>query len=111
MILFRPIRKTAISTPAMLPITSLLLLALWAACAVSLSTTGNRLLVVLDDAADSKLYSQFFGDLEARGFRISFETPKSESVALFQLGERAYDHALFFPTKAKGAFWLAVRPS
>ena len=37
-----------------------------------------------------------------RGFDISYETAKSSSVALFRLGERAYDHVIFFPTKAKG---------
>ncbi len=30
----------------------------------ALSTSGNRLLVVLDDVADKEGYSQFLGDLE-----------------------------------------------
>ncbi|KAK3905724.1 Oligosaccharyltransferase 48 kDa subunit beta-domain-containing protein [Staphylotrichum tortipilum] len=68
----------------------------------AISTSGNRLLVVLDDVADKEGYSQFLGDLEGRGFQLSFETPKSESLALFHLGERTYDHIIFFPTKAKG---------
>jgi oligosaccharyltransferase complex subunit beta len=37
-----------------------------------------------------------------RGFKISYETPKSESVALFRHGERTYDHVIFFPSKVKG---------
>jgi oligosaccharyltransferase complex subunit beta len=37
-----------------------------------------------------------------RGFKITFESPKSESVALFELGERAYDHLLILPPKSKG---------
>lgn len=37
-----------------------------------------------------------------RGFQLSFETPKSESLALFHLGERTHDHIIFFPSKSKG---------
>ncbi len=37
-----------------------------------------------------------------RDFELTFETPKSESVKLFELGERAYDHLLILPTKSKG---------
>jgi len=37
--------------------------ALWSSCVAALSVSGSRLLVVLDDAADVKEYSQFFGDL------------------------------------------------
>lgn len=39
-----------------------------------------------------------------RGFKITFETPKSESVSLFHLGERSYDHVIFFPTRSKGTY-------
>lgn len=38
----------------------------------------------------------------ARGFDITYETPKSENVKLFNLGERNYDHVVFLPTKVKG---------
>ena len=37
-----------------------------------------------------------------RGFLITYESPKSESVGLFELGERAYDHLLVLPSKSKG---------
>lgn len=37
-----------------------------------------------------------------RGFKITFESPKSENVGLFELGERAYDHLLILPPKSKG---------
>ncbi|PHH90186.1 hypothetical protein CDD83_4317 [Cordyceps sp. RAO-2017] len=79
-----------------------LVVLLFAAAAAALSTTGNRLLVVLDDAADKNAYTRFFGDLAARGFDISYETPRSEGLQLFRLGERSYDHIIFFPTKVKG---------
>ncbi|KFY81410.1 hypothetical protein V500_11447 [Pseudogymnoascus sp. VKM F-4518 (FW-2643)] len=70
--------------------------------ASALSTSGNRLLVVLEELAEKDKYSKFFGDLKGRGFDITFESPKSDSLALFQLGERAYDHLLILPSKSKG---------
>lgn len=74
----------------------------YAAAVAAVSTTGNRLLVVVDDAADQETYSQLLGDLTARGYDIKFETPRSSSLRLFHLGERAYDHFLLLPTKVKG---------
>ncbi|KAI0967890.1 Dolichyl-diphosphooligosaccharide--protein glycosyltransferase subunit WBP1 [Xylaria arbuscula] len=81
---------------------SFLLLALVAVVNAISSSGGNRLLVILEDVAEKDGYSKFLGDLEGRGFDIAYETPKSESLSLFHLGERSYDHVLLFPTKAKG---------
>ncbi|KAI0837980.1 Dolichyl-diphosphooligosaccharide-protein glycosyltransferase 48kDa subunit [Hypoxylon sp. FL0890] len=75
---------------------------LWAALVHAISSSGDRLLVVLEDVAEKEGYSKFLGDLEGRGFQINYETPKSEGLSLFHLGERSYDHVLFLPTKAKG---------
>jgi oligosaccharyltransferase complex subunit beta len=72
------------------------------AAASALSTTGSRLLVVLDELTDKEAYHYFLGDIEARGFDITYETPKSEGLKLFHLGERTYDHVMFLPTKVKG---------
>ncbi|KAG5983743.1 hypothetical protein E4U55_007271 [Claviceps digitariae] len=74
---------------------------LLAAVASAVSTAGNRLLVVLDDVADKDNYKQFFGDLTERGYQISYETPRSDHVKLFHLGERTYDHLVFLPAKVK----------
>ncbi|KAI1099263.1 Dolichyl-diphosphooligosaccharide-protein glycosyltransferase 48kDa subunit [Jackrogersella minutella] len=74
----------------------------WAALVHAISSSGDRLLVVLEDAAEKETYSKFLGDLEGRGFQVNYETPKSDSLNLFHLGERSYDHVLFFPTKSKG---------
>ncbi|KUJ09781.1 dolichyl-diphosphooligosaccharide--protein glycosyltransferase-like protein 48 kDa subunit [Mollisia scopiformis] len=68
----------------------------------AVSSSGNRLLVVLEELAEKSKYSKYIADLEGRGFSITFESPKSDKVALFELGERAYDHVLLLPTKAKG---------
>ncbi|KAH0495934.1 hypothetical protein TgHK011_009459 [Trichoderma gracile] len=76
--------------------------ALFAAAVSAVSTSGNRLLVVLDDVAEKEAYGQFLGDLTARGYQVSYETPRSEGLTLFHLGERTYDHLLFLPSKVKG---------
>ncbi|KAI0871852.1 Dolichyl-diphosphooligosaccharide--protein glycosyltransferase subunit WBP1 [Hypoxylon argillaceum] len=81
---------------------SCLLLVLVAAVQAISSNGGNRLLVVLEDVAEKHGFSKFLGDLEGRGFDITYETPKSESLRLFHLGERSYDHVLLLPTKSKG---------
>lgn len=75
---------------------------LWAALVHAISSSGDRLLVVLDDVVEKEGYSKFLGDLESRGFQINYETPKSEGLSLFHLGEKSYDHVLFLPTKSKG---------
>ncbi|KAI0439061.1 Dolichyl-diphosphooligosaccharide--protein glycosyltransferase subunit WBP1 [Xylaria telfairii] len=81
---------------------SFLVLLLVAAVQAISSSGANRLLVILEDVAEKDGYSKFLGDLEGRGFDIAYETPKSESLRLFHLGERSYDHVLLFPTKSKG---------
>ncbi|KAL4920869.1 Dolichyl-diphosphooligosaccharide--protein glycosyltransferase subunit WBP1 [Aspergillus aurantiobrunneus] len=68
----------------------------------ALSSSGNRLLVVLEDSAEKGLYSTLWGDLEARGYNLIFESPKNEKLSLFELGDRAYDHVLLLPPKSKG---------
>jgi hypothetical protein len=47
----------------------------------------------------------------ARGFKITVDSPKNEKLALFQLGDRAYDHLLLLPSKSKGKahLYLHVR--
>ncbi|KAI4258750.1 MAG: hypothetical protein L6R42_004909 [Xanthoria sp. 1 TBL-2021] len=69
----------------------------------ALSSTGSRLLVVTEDsAADKEKYSTLWSDLESRDYRLAFEAPKNDKLALFQHGERAFDHILLLPTKSKG---------
>ena len=45
-----------------------------------------------------------------RGFKITYETPKSDSLTLFNLGEKAYDHLVLFPIKSKGMNPSSPRP-
>ncbi|KAF2113960.1 Dolichyl-diphosphooligosaccharide--protein glycosyltransferase subunit WBP1 [Lophiotrema nucula] len=79
---------------------SLLLALLGAVQAISY--TGGRLLVVLEEQSEREKYTAFFGDLESRGFHLTVESPKSESLSLFKHGARAYDHLLLLPAKSKG---------
>ncbi|KAA6414160.1 MAG: Dolichyl-diphosphooligosaccharide- glycosyltransferase subunit [Lasallia pustulata] len=68
----------------------------------ALSSSGSRLLVVIEEAAEKEKYSQFLGGLEDRGFKLSYESPKNDKLALFRLGERVYDHIILLPPKSKG---------
>jgi hypothetical protein len=106
---------------------SLLLLGL-CSLAQAISSSGNRLLVILEDVAEKAKYGKYLADLEGmlslfmkssrrgndgriligllfaeRQFSITYETPKSESVSLFTLGARAFDHVVVLPTKSKGS--------
>ncbi|KAF7587982.1 oligosaccharyl transferase glycoprotein complex, beta subunit [Aspergillus hancockii] len=79
-----------------------LLLFCFLAVVHALSSTGSRLLVVLEDADEKESYSTFWGDLEARGYKLAFESPKSNQLSLFEHGEKAYDHVLLLPPRSKG---------
>jgi len=46
----------------------------------------------------------FTASYAGRGYDVSYETPRSEGLSLFHLGERKYDHLLFLPSKVKGMF-------
>ncbi|KIW00543.1 uncharacterized protein PV09_07898 [Verruconis gallopava] len=90
------------------------LLSLLVLCLVSivaaLSSSGNRLLVVLEDQAEKGKYSTFWKELEGRGYSLTFESPKKEGLSLFHLGSRAYDHVLLLPPKSK-AYGPALTPN
>ncbi|KAM0794986.1 putative oligosaccharyl transferase subunit [Usnea florida] len=67
-----------------------------------LSSTGSRLLVVIEESSEKAKYSTFWSDLEERGYKLTFESPKNDKLAIFQHGERAFDHILLLPPKSKG---------
>lgn len=67
-----------------------------------LSSTGSRLLVVVEESSETAKYSTFWDDLQDRGYKLTFESPKNDKLALFQHGERAFDHILLLPPKSKG---------
>ncbi|KAK5135583.1 hypothetical protein LTR08_005063 [Meristemomyces frigidus] len=68
----------------------------------ALSAQGNQLLVVLEEEADKSKYSQFWADLEDRGYAITYRAPKDTTLSLFLHGQPAYHHLLLLPTQSKG---------
>ncbi|KAI4215253.1 MAG: hypothetical protein LQ351_002152 [Letrouitia transgressa] len=68
----------------------------------AISSNGNRLLVINEEPLEKEKYTQFWGDLEGRGFSLTFESPKHDKLALFSQGDRAYDHIILLPTRSKG---------
>ncbi|KAK5144553.1 oligosaccharyl transferase glycoprotein complex, beta subunit [Rachicladosporium monterosium] len=68
----------------------------------ALSAQGQNLLVVIEDESDKTKYSQFWSDLQDRGFQLSYRSPKDTTLSLFLHGEPAYSHLLLLPTKSKG---------
>ncbi|KAF7192691.1 Dolichyl-diphosphooligosaccharide--protein glycosyltransferase subunit wbp1 [Pseudocercospora fuligena] len=68
----------------------------------ALSAAGSKLLVIIEDDADKSKYTQFWTDLENRGFQITYRGPKDSSLSLFEYGLPAYSHLLLLPVKAKG---------
>ncbi|KAJ5836860.1 Oligosaccharyl transferase complex subunit Wbp1 [Penicillium robsamsonii] len=79
-----------------------LLICCFLAVVNALSSSGSRLLAILEDTEQKDLYSTLWADLEARGYDVSIESSKSDQLALFKHGERAYDHLLILPPKSKG---------
>lgn len=39
---------------------------------------------------------------KGRGYKISFQSPKTEKLALFRHGQRTFDHIILLPPKSKG---------
>ncbi|KAJ5223617.1 hypothetical protein N7468_008159 [Penicillium chermesinum] len=78
------------------------LLVCFLATVSALSSSGSRLLVVLDESTEKSSFSTLWSDLEGRGYDLTFESPKSDKLSLFAHGERAYDHLLILPPKSKG---------
>ncbi|GBC02866.1 hypothetical protein RclHR1_04870009 [Rhizophagus clarus] len=67
----------------------------------SKSTTGSRVLVLLDNEDDKKLYTRFFGSLEGRDYIVTYKTVTNlnPSIELFSYGERVFDHFINFAQK------------
>ncbi|KAK2748921.1 oligosaccharyl transferase glycoprotein complex, beta subunit [Myotisia sp. PD_48] len=79
-----------------------LCLCIYSVTVYALSSSGNRLLVIQEDASEKASFSTFWADLESRGYQLSFFSPKNEHLSLFHLGNRAFDHLIILPPKSKG---------
>ncbi|KAL5611422.1 hypothetical protein BROUX41_000968 [Berkeleyomyces rouxiae] len=73
----------------------------FAAIASATSSTGSRTLVLVDEDGQKAEYSTFLGDLKNRGFDLKYSTAKADSLKLFDLGERTYDHIVLLPSHLK----------
>ncbi|WWC85977.1 uncharacterized protein L201_000848 [Kwoniella dendrophila CBS 6074] len=65
------------------------------------SSTGDRVLVVLDSNVKKNEYSQFWESLETRGYELTFKQPKDKDAELVKYGELNYDHLVMFAPGAK----------
>ncbi|KAJ9612244.1 oligosaccharyl transferase glycoprotein complex, beta subunit [Cladophialophora chaetospira] len=86
----------------MLLFSSLCLLLSLFQVALAKSAVGDRLLVVLEDESQQGLYSKFWADLESRNFKLTFQSPRDDSLSLFRHGAVAYEHVFLTPPKSKG---------
>jgi len=57
---------------------------------------GNRVLVLLDGSTKQGSFSLFFGDLEARGYKLTFAQADEASLELAHFGEYLFDHLVVF---------------
>ncbi|KAG0750532.1 hypothetical protein G6F62_010155 [Rhizopus arrhizus] len=64
------------------------------------STTGNRVLILLDSLTDVDKYTQFWDQLQERGFETVFKAADDEATSLYYFGEQIYSHIIHFATKS-----------
>ncbi|GAA5807467.1 hypothetical protein MFLAVUS_000828 [Mucor flavus] len=63
------------------------------------SSTGNRVLVLLDSLAEKESYNQFWHQLQDRQFELVFKKADDSSIALLYFGESLYNHIIHFAPK------------
>ncbi|KAI9487526.1 MAG: Dolichyl-diphosphooligosaccharide--protein glycosyltransferase subunit WBP1 [Benjaminiella poitrasii] len=64
------------------------------------STTGNRVLVLLDSLAEKDLYSHFWKQLEDRQYQLVFKSADDSSTALTYFNEHLFNHIVHFAPKS-----------
>ncbi|WVQ78931.1 hypothetical protein IAT38_001023 [Cryptococcus sp. DSM 104549] len=65
------------------------------------SSTGDRVLVVLESAVDKDQYSKFWASLEERGFELTFKAPTAKDAELVKFGQPQYDHLIVYAPSTK----------
>ncbi|KAG2211898.1 hypothetical protein INT47_004585 [Mucor saturninus] len=63
------------------------------------SSTGNRVLVLLDSLTEKDSYTQFWHQLEEREFQLVFKKADDPSTALLYFGESLFNHIIHFAPK------------
>ena len=71
--------------------------------ALALSSTGPRVLVVLDEPAHEARYSRLFGALRNDlGLELAVRGARDDKPRLTEFGQRSFDHLLLLAPAAKG---------
>ncbi|TFY60242.1 hypothetical protein EVJ58_g5275 [Rhodofomes roseus] len=78
------LRKRCLHSSAMVSPWRFLSFLGFAAAALAKSSTGNSVLVVLDPGSSRDNFSRFFDGLEARGYELTFRTPKDAHPAVIE---------------------------
>ncbi|WRT63892.1 uncharacterized protein IL334_000818 [Kwoniella shivajii] len=65
------------------------------------SSTGDKVLVVLEPSVQKDDYSKFWKSLKDRGFELTFKEPKDKDAELVKYGELNYDHLIMYAPGAK----------
>ncbi|KAL1919140.1 uncharacterized protein VTP21DRAFT_2522 [Calcarisporiella thermophila] len=65
------------------------------------STTGDRVLIVLDDLESRNNYSNLWRSLQERSFKLQFKAADDASLEVTVPQERIFDHAIIFAPKSK----------
>lgn len=60
------------------------------------SPRGNRVLVLLDNLSLQQTHSNFFKELNDRGYTLSFFAADDPAITLTEYGEYLYDHLIIF---------------
>jgi len=65
------------------------------------SSTGSKVLVVLEPQLSRDDYSTFFSGLESRGYELTFRAPKDVAPAVLQDDVAQFNHVIVFAPTAK----------
>lgn len=65
------------------------------------SSTGDSVLVVLDNKLNRSDYSVFFGDLEEQGYSLTFRAPGDSTPAIKEYDAPNFDHVILFAPYTK----------
>lgn len=92
--------STSILSSMLLSVLVLILALLSTLTSALPSSTGNRILVVLDSASRST-YSTFFSTLTSRGYSIDYKAPRDAKPILIEHDVLSYDHLILLSPSSK----------
>ncbi|UTT89107.1 hypothetical protein NDA17_000894 [Ustilago hordei] len=92
--------RTSSLSSALLAISALILGLLATLTSALPSSTGNRILVVLDSTSRST-YSTFFSTLTSRGYTIDYKSPRDVKPNLVEHDVLSYDHLVLLSPSSK----------